>query len=94
MYNEKNATSIVAYILLHNNAKCITITKLMQLMYLIEKESIRLYDKLIIWDQFCLLSNSPVLKNTYKLITSEQLSHKWDIFIDRVNPELIKLKHT
>lgn len=64
----------------------INILKLMKLLYLSDRESMRLYDAPITYDNFVSMNNGPVLSRTYDLINGTSLNAEgaaqWEAWIN------------
>ena len=74
----------------------INILKLMKLLYLSERESLRRHESPIIYDRFVSMDNGPVLSRTYELLCGtcydKNGAREWEKWISRRDQHDIKLQ--
>jgi uncharacterized phage-associated protein len=66
-YSEKKAMQLSALLLKMNGGR-MNYTKLIKLLYIIEREAMRRWDSPVIGDQYVSMANGPVLSRVYKRI--------------------------
>lgn len=94
-FNEKKATQVAA-LLLSLNCNKMNYTKLIKLLYLIDRESLKRFNKTVSGDVYCSLNNGPILSRVYDLIKYDEVINEigkyWHKFIfkDRYDVELQK----
>lgn len=90
LFNEKRTAQAAAYFL-HRAGGRLPLLKLMKLMYLAERESLRAYGEPICGDKPVSMPNGPVLSRTYELMNGwgSQDERGWNAWIeDRAGHDL------
>lgn len=100
LFNEKKAAQVAAFFLIRANA-CLSVLKLMKLMYLAERRSFENYGEGMVGDRLVSMPHGPVLSITHNYMNGELISAPggWDSWIsDRAEHSLslndVKLKAT
>ncbi|MDO4705061.1 Panacea domain-containing protein [Allofranklinella schreckenbergeri] len=89
LFSERRAAQVAAFFLHHAGGR-LPLIKLMKLMYLAERESLRLYGDPIIGDKLVSMPHGPVLSITYGLMQGEPcMPGGWDTWVaDREGHDL------
>lgn len=90
LFNEKRAAQAAAF-LLHRAGGRLPVLKLMKLMYLAERESLRLYGEPIIGDRLVSMPHGPVLSMTYEYMNGnlQSVEGGWSTWMeDRAGHDL------
>jgi hypothetical protein len=94
-YQERKAIEVASRLLV-NEGKRMNYTKLIKLMYIIERESIIRWGYPVTFDDYYSLDCGPILSNTLDNIKgttySEHPSKEWDIHITRYGKYSVRLK--
>ena len=91
MYSDRKAAQVAAFFLLKSPNKRLEIVKLMKLLYLAERESIKRYHSPLLWDCMVSMPHGPVLSQTLDYINGhlESSPDGWEDWIsDRENHEV------
>lgn len=91
-FNNRKAAQVAAFFLKEEGGST-EVLKLMKLMYLAERESIKTYGELITGDSFCAMEYGPVLSRTYDLTKRGPQSAKkgWSDWISERDGNYLKL---
>jgi uncharacterized phage-associated protein len=84
-FNEEKTTQIVAYIMQQEGVDMAKYTKILKLLYLLDKKWIEDTSEPITGDIYCSMHLGPVLSKTYNLMKGQK-SNYWSNYIAR-NPE-------
>lgn len=84
-FNEEKTTQIVAYIMQQQGVDMKNYTKILKLLYLIDKKWIQDTSMPITGDSYYSMKNGPVLSKTYDLMKSFFNKSYWGNFIERKN---------
>ena len=96
MFNERKTTQMAVY-LLQLAGGTINKMKLLKLLYLSERESLRRYGMPMTGDKIVAMEYGPVLSTTYdltKLKASDAADNVWHASIARKNQYTLRLKQT
>ena len=83
MFNERKAAQMAAYFLRRQHGR-MSILKLMKLLYLTERESLKLYSLPMCGDRLVSMDHGPVLSNTLNLANSvsiDSVDGSWESWI-------------
>lgn len=91
-FNVKKATQVTCLLLKLNNGK-MNYTKLIKILYLIERLALKRFNEPIIGDQYFSLPKGPILSNVLNLIKGKyfESSEYWDQYISRPSNNQIML---
>lgn len=90
MFNERKVSQMAAYFL-HKRGGTMSVLKLMKLLYLADRESMRLYAMPMSGDKMASLPHGPVLSRTLDLIdgNTESAPEGWEFWVtDRASHEV------
>lgn len=86
-YNIKKTAQVAAFFAKQSNGK-IAVLKLAKLLYLADREALRLYDRPILFDRFVSMPHGPVTSLTLDYISGYVSSPDWEKYIsDKENHE-------
>ena len=91
-FSNRKAAQVAAFFLKEEGGST-EILKLMKLMYLAERESIKTYGELITGDSFCAMEYGPVLSRTYDLtkLAPKSATKGWSDWISERDGKYLKL---
>jgi uncharacterized phage-associated protein len=79
-YDLDKAAQVVAYFALKSGG-AINVLKLSKLVYLAEREAMRLYDEPMLYDQLCSMPDGPVASVTLNFMNGENADSRWSHFV-------------
>lgn len=91
MFNETKSAQMAAYFL-GKNAGSMPYLKLLKLLYLADREAMRVTGDSISGDHFVSMPHGPVLSRTYEVINQSASSDVWDTFIASDRDWKVKLR--
>lgn len=91
MFNEAKSAQMAAYFL-QKGAGSMKYVKLLKLLYLADRESMRVTGDSISGDHFVSMPHGPVLSRTYELINHSASSETWDALIASDRNWKVKLR--
>lgn len=85
MFREDKATAMVTFFLSRIKGNCMNDVKLMKLLYLSERESVKRYGVPISQDSFASMKKGPVLSKTYDFMKGKVSGDLWNRHIAPMN---------
>jgi len=79
-YDLDKAAQVVAYFALRQGG-AINVLKLSKLVYLAEREAMRLYDEPMLYDHLCSMPDGPVASVTLNFINGENSDARWSRYV-------------
>jgi len=91
MFSEAKSAQMAAYFL-EKNARSMPYLKLLKLLYLADREAMRVTGDSMSGDHFVSMPHGPVLSRTYELINQSTSSEAWDALIAPASDRSVKLR--